>query len=127
MRNLSREIEDLRQEMNEAARLKGTDSKEFIALNTRIDELVNEYYKLQKIGAGVEKGSRILKDKNAKIGYNIKKILDKQGITQEKLAKMADLSLNQVSRVIMGKQVPRMAVLARIADVLGVSIDEILE
>ncbi len=132
MRNLSREIEDLRQKMNEITRLKGMDSKEFVKLSARMDELVSEYYKLQKIGVGVEVPRNLHQQDTPNIGYdyigwNIEKLSREKGISRKQLAELIGITDKHLYKIITGKQKAKMAVLVRIARTLGVSINIILE
>ena len=133
MKNLSRElaqkIEDLRAKMNEVAACKGTNDAEFVALNEQMDELVNQWYALQKIGAGVTKGCETPRHERKELLYDktIRKLLKERGMTQRELAFHISVSPDHVSKILAGKENPSVTVLARIADVLGVSVEELME
>ena len=59
------------------------------------------------------------------LGFNIKVERLRQKITQEKLAELVDLSLNSITKIEGGKQVPSCLVLYDIAKVLGIDIKEL--
>lgn len=137
IKNLSRElaqkIEDLRAKMKEVAGRKGTNDAEFVALNGQMDELVNEYHRLQKIGTGVAKGSRKGGESfqelryDHSVGKNIERLLKKKGVTQKELALHIGINEKRVQEIIAGRAKPRIAMLARIADELGVSIENLIK
>lgn len=56
----------------------------------------------------------------------LKALLEKQGMTQRELAKKAGTTEVSISRYLSGQRVPRLLTLAAIAQVLGVSIDDLL-
>jgi transcriptional regulator with XRE-family HTH domain len=61
------------------------------------------------------------------ISRNIKNIRVKKGISQDRLSKLADLSLNTIVKVESGKSPnPTIGTLMKIARSLGVSINEII-
>ena len=59
------------------------------------------------------------------LGFNIKVERLRQKITQEKLAELVDLSLNSITKIEGGKQVPSCLVFYDIAKVLGIDIKEL--
>ena len=61
------------------------------------------------------------------IGKNIKKLRKKQGISQDRLSKLADLSLNTIVTVESGaNENPTIDTLTKIANALGVSINDLV-
>ena len=64
----------------------------------------------------------------SKIGKNIKKIRQEKGISQDRLSKLADLSLNTVVRLESGvNKNPTIETLTRIAKALNVGVDDLLK
>lgn len=64
----------------------------------------------------------------SKIGKNIKKIRQEKGISQDRLSKLADLSLNTVVTVESGANPnPTIETLTRIAKALEVGVDELIK
>lgn len=62
------------------------------------------------------------------LAENIKKYRAKLGLTQEALARKADISYNTIIKIeSKGITDPRMGTLKKIADALGVSIDSLIE
>ena len=59
-----------------------------------------------------------------RIGPAIRKLRHEQGMTLDDLAEQADISASHLSRLERGQTLPSFTVLAGIAQVLGVSIDE---
>jgi transcriptional regulator with XRE-family HTH domain len=58
---------------------------------------------------------------------NIKRLRKKKGLTQEKLARMADIANNTLVKIEMGMaKEPTITTIRKIADALDVSIDEIV-
>lgn len=58
-----------------------------------------------------------------KIGENVRKIRMEKGLTQERLAEEAELSLTSVQKMETGQSGARLETLIRIALVLGASLD----
>lgn len=56
----------------------------------------------------------------------LKTLLKRQEMTQRKLAEKAGTTEVSVSRYLRGQRTPRLLTLAAIAQVLGVSIDDLL-
>jgi len=62
------------------------------------------------------------------IAKNIKKLRQERGISQDRLSKLADLSLNTIVNVEAGNNPnPTIETIERIAKALEVSIDELLK
>lgn len=58
---------------------------------------------------------------------NIKRLRKKKGLTQEKLARMADIANNTLVKIEMGMaREPTITTMHKIADALNVSIDEMV-
>jgi len=65
---------------------------------------------------------------SSNIASNLKKIRNKQGYTLEKLARLADLSLNTVVKVENGtNQNPTIETLTKIAKALEVGVDDLIK
>lgn len=65
---------------------------------------------------------------NSKIGKNIKKLRQDKGISQDRLSKLADLSLNTVVTVESGANPnPTIETLTKIAKALGVGVDDLIK
>lgn len=62
-----------------------------------------------------------------KIGARIRDARMKKGISQEKLAELAELSWSCISRLETGRTMVSVEKLIRIADVLNVGVDELLQ
>lgn len=63
----------------------------------------------------------------SKIDKNLKKIRQEKGISQDRLSKLADLSLNTVVTVESGANPnPTITTLKKIAEALSVSVDKLL-
>ncbi len=63
-----------------------------------------------------------------KIGVNIKKIRTEKGYSLEKIARLADLSLNTIVKVESGvNQNPTFDTLQKIAKALDVSVEDIIQ
>jgi transcriptional regulator with XRE-family HTH domain len=61
------------------------------------------------------------------IGKNIKKFRQDKGLSQDKLSKLADLSLNTVVKIELDESPnPTIETIQRIAKALGVSVDNLL-
>lgn len=65
---------------------------------------------------------------NSKIGKNIKKLRQDKGISQDRLSKLADLSLNTVVTVESGANPnPTIETLTKIAKALSVGVDDLIK
>lgn len=61
------------------------------------------------------------------IAKNIKKYREKKGISQDKLSKLAGITLHTITKIESGATPdPRIETVKKIADALGVSVDELL-
>ena len=62
------------------------------------------------------------------IGKNIKRFRQDKGLSQDKLSKLADLSLNTVVKIELDESPnPTIETIQRIAKALGVSVDDLLK
>jgi len=62
------------------------------------------------------------------IGKNIKKFRQEKGLSQDKLSKLADLSLNTVVKIELDESPnPTIETIQRIAKALAVSVDDLLK
>ncbi len=62
------------------------------------------------------------------IGKTVKKLREKLGISQEKLARLADVSNNTVVNIEAGKQDnPTIETLKKVANALQVGVDDLLK
>jgi len=62
------------------------------------------------------------------IGKNIKRFRQDKGLSQDKLSKLADLSLNTVVKMELDESPnPTIETIQKIAKALGVSVDELLK
>lgn len=65
---------------------------------------------------------------NSKISSNIKKLRTEKGYSLEKVARLADLSLNTVMRVESGaNKNPTIETLTKIAKALNVGVDDLIK
>jgi transcriptional regulator with XRE-family HTH domain len=60
-------------------------------------------------------------------GKNIKQLMQQRGFTQKQLAKLSNASLSYLKKIEQEKVKPSTKVLARIANALGVTINELRE
>jgi transcriptional regulator with XRE-family HTH domain len=68
------------------------------------------------------------KNHRLKIGRNIKKLRLAKGISQDRLSKLSDLSLNTIVNVECGVNPnPTIETLTRIANALDVSMDDLIK
>ena len=68
------------------------------------------------------------KSQSQKIANNTKKIRQKKGISQDRLSKLADLSLNTVVNVESGANPnPTIETLSKIAKALDVRVDDLIK
>ena len=67
-------------------------------------------------------------NQGSKIAKNLKKIRQDKGVSQDRLSKLADLSLNTVVTVESGVNPnPTIETLTRIAKALNVGVDDLLK
>jgi transcriptional regulator with XRE-family HTH domain len=65
---------------------------------------------------------------NNKIAENLKKLRAKKGLSLEKIARLADLSLNTIVKVENGvNQNPTIETLTKIAKALEVGVDDLIK
>lgn len=65
---------------------------------------------------------------NNKIAGNLKKLRAKKGLSLEKIARLADLSLNTIVKIENGVNTnPTIETLQKIAKALDVSVDDLLK
>ena len=65
---------------------------------------------------------------NNKIAENLKKLRAKKGLSLEKIARLADLSLNTIVKIENGvNQNPTIETLTKIAKALEVGVDELIK
>ena len=64
---------------------------------------------------------------HTRLGMKIKELRTERGITQEALARKADISLGYVTRLENGRHEPTLTTLAKIAKVLKVKVADLLE
>lgn len=61
------------------------------------------------------------------ISKTLRKLREQKGLTQEKLARLADVSNNTVIKIEAGKnQNPTLGTLKRLAKALGISVDYLI-
>ncbi len=60
-------------------------------------------------------------------GKNLKKALVDKGMKQRELAKAVGISYHTVSHYAIGDKTPGRATMAKIADVLGVTVDSLIQ
>lgn len=62
------------------------------------------------------------------IGTNIRKFRQQRKLTQEKLARLADISLNTLTKIESGfAKTPNIKTVVKIAKALNISIDKLVE
>jgi len=62
------------------------------------------------------------------IGKNIKKYREKLGISQDRLSKLAGMTFHTITKIESGATPdPRIGTAKKIADALGVSIDDLMK
>ena len=62
------------------------------------------------------------------IGKNIRRFRQEKGISQDRLSKLADLSLNTIVNIESGGNAnPTIETLNKIANALGVKVDELIK
>jgi transcriptional regulator with XRE-family HTH domain len=68
-----------------------------------------------------------MKTIHKRVSSNIRRLLDKKGLTMEQLAIEAEIDTGNLSRVISGKRYPSLALLQKIADALQVDVVELFK
>lgn len=67
-------------------------------------------------------------NRKSNIAKNIKRLRREKGISQDRLSKLADLSLNTIVNIEAGNNPnPTFETLQKIADALGVSLNELIK
>ncbi len=67
-------------------------------------------------------------NRKSKITKNIKKLRQERGISQDRLSKLADLSLNTIVNIEAGNNPnPTIETLQKIANALGVSLNKLIK
>jgi len=62
------------------------------------------------------------------LGQNLKKLRDKKGLSQDRLAKLADVANNTIIKIEQGEnENPTLETLRKIAKALEISVDELIE
>jgi len=62
------------------------------------------------------------------LARNLKKLREKKGLSQDRLAKLADVANNTIIKIEQGENInPTLATLKKIAEALGVSLDELTD
>ena len=57
---------------------------------------------------------------------NLKKLREKKGLSQDRLAKLADVANNTIIKIEQGENInPRLDTLKKVAKALGVGLDEL--
>lgn len=68
-----------------------------------------------------------MNSESEKLGKNLKRIRTKKGITQGDIARSLGVSRGFVSNIENGKTNPTLATIARLANAVGASTDELLK
>ncbi len=62
------------------------------------------------------------------LGQNLKKLRDKKGLSQDRLAKLADVANNTIIKIEQGEnENPTLETLRKIAKALEISVDKLIE
>ena len=62
------------------------------------------------------------------LAENIRRLIKKRGLSQEKLARLADISNNTLIKIEQGiAKEPTITTVSKVASALGVSIDELVK
>ena len=62
------------------------------------------------------------------IAKNIKKYREKKGISQDKLSKLASITLHTITKIESGATLdPRIETVKKIADTLSINVDDLLK
>ena len=62
------------------------------------------------------------------LAENIRRLIKKKGLSQEKLARLADISNNTLIKIEQGiAKEPTITTVSKVASALGVSIDELVK
>lgn len=62
------------------------------------------------------------------LGQNLKKLREKKGLSQDRLAKLADVANNTIIKIEQGEnENPTLETLRKIAKALDISVDQLIE
>ena len=65
---------------------------------------------------------------NQELSKNLKKLREKKGFSQDRLAKLADVANNTVIKIEQGENKnPTLETLKKLANALGVSLDDLIK
>jgi transcriptional regulator with XRE-family HTH domain len=65
---------------------------------------------------------------NQELSKNLKKLREKKGFSQDRLAKLADVANNTVIKIEQGENKnPTLETLKKLSDALGVSLDDLIK
>ena len=65
--------------------------------------------------------------KDYPLSKNLKKLRERKGLSQDRLAKLADVANNTIIKIEQGENVnPRLDTLKKVAKALDVSVDELI-
>ena len=65
---------------------------------------------------------------NQELSKNLKKLREKKGFSQDRLAKLADVANNTVIKIEQGDDKnPTLETLKKLSDALGVSLDDLIK
>jgi transcriptional regulator with XRE-family HTH domain len=65
---------------------------------------------------------------NQELSKNLKKLREKKGFSQDRLAKLADVANNMVIKIEQGdNKNPTLETLKKLSDALGVSLDDLIK
>jgi transcriptional regulator with XRE-family HTH domain len=71
---------------------------------------------------------KLMAEITVSIARNIKKYRTKMGISQDKLSKLAGITLHTITKIETGSTLdPRVETVKKIADALGCSVDDLLK
>lgn len=62
-----------------------------------------------------------------KLGQNLKRIREEKGMTQGDICRALDIDRGFISSIENGKRNPTLSTIKKIADVLGITVDELLK
>ncbi|MFH1990662.1 MAG: helix-turn-helix transcriptional regulator [Patescibacteria group bacterium] len=61
------------------------------------------------------------------LSKNLKKLREKRGLSQDRLAKLADIANNTIIKIEQGENInPRLDTLKKIAKALGIKVDDLI-
>ena len=68
-----------------------------------------------------------MQNESAKLGFNLKSIRTKKGISQGDIARTLEVSRGFISTIENGKTNPTLSTITKLAKAVGVSVDELLK